>query len=80
MTKDRVPPSLSSATGPRRARRRATAETTTAKRIEAGWFGGANLQGWRAAALGASTGLLSLIERAFIKPTHRKGRGARKSR
>lgn len=57
-----------------------SAKMTTANRIEAGWFGGTNLRGWRAAALNSGTRLLSLIERAFIKPTHRKGRGSRKSR
>ena len=53
---------------------------TLSRRIEAGWFGGPSIRGWRALALALGTRVLSGIERAFIKPTHRKAGGPRKSR
>lgn len=47
------------------------------RRIEAGWFGDPGLRGWRALALSFGTLVLSNIERAFIKPTRRKGKNPR---
>jgi hypothetical protein len=57
-----------------RARKRVSSPAALSlARIEAGWFGRPRLGGWLGGAVNGITGALSVIERAFIKPTHPKG-------